>query len=139
MKKLSVLLLAVALFACSNNGGSTTLKGSAEKADEEGLKVTAEVEVEDGKITSVFIDQEYTIDGVTKGKKEWKEDYGMSAIGKTEWYLQVEYLEEKLVGTDGTIELSEDGHAADEDILAGCTIALGDIAEVVAEAVKNAK
>lgn len=139
MKKLSVLLLAVALVACSKP--AEVKKGTGELTNSKGFKVTAEVEVTDGKISKVTIDEEYEKDGVKKTKKEFGAEYAMkeaSKIGK-EWDEQIKFLEEKLVGTDGDIELDEKGYPTSDDIKAGCTINLTDIEKVVLDAVKNAK
>ena len=40
-----------------------------------------------------------------------------SPIGK-EWNEQIDFLQEKLVGTDGTIALNESGYPTDEEVLA---------------------
>lgn len=149
MKKLSVLLLAVALVACSNGGNETVVKeGHAEVAiDNHGSAETVYVDVKvdgDGKITEVSIDESYTKDGVQKNKKEWGAEYGMSEknggpskVG--EWDEQVKFLEGKLVGTDGTIELDDKGYPTSEDITSGCTINLTSIQKAVLDAVKSAK
>lgn len=142
MKKLTVLLAAVLLAAC----GAKTVTGTVdhEFEDKGGNKQVNHVEVTltDGKIDSVSINETYTTkDGEATTKKDLKEGYNMkkaSGIGK-EWYEQIEFLEGKLVGTDGKIALGEDGKATDEDIKAGCTIALGEIAAAIEEAIAAAK
>lgn len=141
MKKLLVLGLAFVLCACG--GAATTTKGEGEYVftDHDGAeqKVTAVVELEDGKVTKVEIDETYTKDGEQTTKKTLGDDYGMSAIGKVEWDDQVAHLEEQLVGTDGTIELDEAGYATNEDVLSTCTINLTNIEKAVANAIANAK
>ena len=142
MKKLSVLLLALALCAC----GAKTTKGTGEAVyDNYGTeaKVTAEVTLKDGKIESIYIDETYPDKetGEMSTKKTLKEKYDMkkaSPIGK-EWYEQVETLEGLLKGTDGKIALDETGKATDADVLAGCTINLTHIQEAIDNAIKNAK
>lgn len=142
MKKLFMLALAFVLCAC---GGSTVATGTHEQifTDKNGVEqsVTVAVELEDGKITKVEIDETYDVNGEKTIKKTLGADYGMtvaSPIGK-DWFEQIAHLEETLVGTDGTIELDEAGYATNEDVKAGCTINLGTIAEAVKAAVTNAK
>ncbi len=140
MKKLSALLLALALVGCSSNTAETK-SASIEYPLESGEKILVDVELDgEGLISKISIDETYKDkDGNETTKKELKEDYGMSAIGKVEWYKQIESLEQNLVGTDGSFEVDDEGHATDEDILAGCTISLTDIEKAVEEAVAEAK
>lgn len=140
MKKLSALLLALALVGCSSNTVETK-SASIEYPLESGEKILVDVELDgEGLISKISIDETYKDkDGNETTKKEMKEDYGMSAIGKVEWYKQIESLEQNLVGTDGSFEVDDEGHATDEDILAGCTISLTDIEKAVEEAVAEAK
>ena len=141
MKKLSALLLAIALVGCSSNIGSEVKTASIEHELESGEKILVDVELDgEGLISKISIDETYKDnDGNATTKKEMKEDYGMSETGKVEWYKQIESLEENLIGTDGSFEVDAEGHATDEDILAGCTIGLTDIEKAVEEAVAAAK
>lgn len=59
---------------------------------------------------------------------------GSSEIGK-EWYEQIEFLEQCLIGTKGQLTLDGEGKPADEEILAGCTIDLSHIMQGVQEAI----
>ena len=143
MKKLLMLALAFVLCAC---GGATVTKGEANhkftdytSGSEQAVMVS--VELEDGKITKVEIDETYTKDGQATTKRTLGADYAMkdfSPIGK-EWNEQIDFLQEKLVGTDGTIALNEAGIPTDADVLTGCTINLTNIAAAVKEAVNNAE
>lgn len=107
----------------------------------------------EGKIADVEIDcaqtalntVEFPADLTTvdvRSKAEKKEDYGMAAImGVPEWYVQVDALEEVLVGMTAeevaAIELVEsNGHmvATDETIYAACTMNMTDFVEAVVKA-----
>ena len=139
MKKLSVLLLALALAACSST--SNVKKASIEHELDSGEKILVDVELENGKIKSISIDETYKDkDGNATTKKTLGTDYGMSASPNTvgEWDEQIKALEAELVGTDGKFEVGADGKATDEDILAGCTIGLTEIEKAVEEAVAEA-
>lgn len=130
------------------NTGSTT-DGNAQ------VDATVAVVVLDaeGKIVDVEIDCAQTVLNTTefpadlttvdvRSKAEKKEDYGMAAImGVPEWYVQVDALEEVLVGMTGeevaAIELVEsNGHmvATDETIYAACTMNMTDFVEAVTKA-----
>ncbi|MBQ7873570.1 MAG: hypothetical protein IJ306_00200 [Oscillospiraceae bacterium] len=109
----------------------------------------------EGKIVSVQIDcaqtKLSTVDGVlgdlaecdTRSKNTKKEDYGMAAVmGVPEWYVQVDALEEALVGMTAeevaAIELVEhNGHNValnDEVIYAACTMDLTGFKAAIAKA-----
>ena len=143
MKKLLMLALAFVLCAC---GGATVKTGSTEyvftdytSGSEQ--KVMVSVELEDDKITKVEIDETYTKNGENTTKRTLGEGYemkGASPIGK-EWFEQIDFLQEKLVGTDGTIALDETGKPTDAEVLTGCTINLTNIAAAVKEAVDKAE
>lgn len=143
MKKLLMLALAFVLCAC---GGGAVTKGSVEYKFSDyntGAEqfVNVSVELEDGKITKVDIDETYDHNGEKTTKKTLGADYNMkpaSPIGK-EWNEQIAFLEEALVGTDGTIEIDEAGYPTSEDVKAGCTINLFNISAAVKEAVNNAE
>lgn len=139
MKKLSLVLVALALVACSK--APVVKNGTATKEiDNHGNAetITVNVTTEDGKLTKVEIDETYK--GSTK--KTLAADYNMkaaSAIGK-EWDEQAKFLEEYLVSKNVTeVALDAEGKPTDADVLAGCTIAVGDLLEVATEAVKAAK
>ena len=143
MKKLLMLALAFVLCAC---GGAVVTKGETKYSFSDyntGAEqfVEVSVELEDGKITKVEIDETYDVNGEKTTKKTLGADYNMkpaSPIGK-EWNEQIAFLEEALVGTDGTIEIDASGYPTSEDVKAGCTINLYNIAAAVKEAVANAK
>ena len=143
MKKLLTVLFAVLMLtACgssnddTNDNAATELKGAAEIATEKG-SVNTEVTLVDGKITAIAIDE---VEGENT-KKTLGADYGMKAASSIEKELneQIAHLENALIGTGGTIALTEEGKAASEDIISGCTINLSVIAQSVSEAVANAK
>ena len=121
MKKLLVLsLMAMVLCGCGSNAEpQSATKESAKDAD--GNYATATVEVTDGKITAISLDE---IMGEAS-KKELGEDYGMkvaSKIGK-HWHEQVEFLENYIVENGlEAVELDDAGYAKNDDVLAGCTI-----------------
>ncbi len=112
----------------------------------------------DGKIVSAFIDVaqasrlgfdatglatiDETYDARTKQQKG--ADYGMignSEIGK-EWYEQANAFAAYVVGMTGdevaAIEVTEEGDAVSEDILAGTTVTVTDYIAVIVEAYNNA-
>ncbi len=136
MKKLFLIACACLLAACSS---AASLTGTAESAkNESGDYTTATVVVKGDKIESV------SLDVITEAgsKKELKDDYNMkgaSGIGK-EWYEQAEFLENYLKenGID-SVNLTAEGYAADEDVLAGCTINIKELVETAQEAYNNAK
>lgn len=79
-----------------------------------------------------------------KTKKELGEEYGMrsaSPIGK-EWFEQAAAFEEYVVGKTADevkgIEVNEESKPVDEDLLAGCTISIGDYVEAITEAIDTA-
>lgn len=137
MKKLSVLLMVLALAGCSNTPASTTKTGSAEVGADDS-KTTVTVTLEGDKLTAVEIDQ---VNGDST-KKQLGNDYNMkqaSGIEK-EWFEQAEFLENYMVENNTTeIELDETGKAVSEDVLSGCTIGIKDIVDAASQAVKAAK
>ena len=137
MKKLSVLLMVLALVGCSSNTAPVSKTGTGE-VETDSDKTTVTVTLEGDKLTAVSIDQ------ANKGsdsKKELKEAYNMkqaSSIGK-EWFEQAEFLENYMVENNTTeIEMDENGKAVSEDVLSGCTIGIKDIVEAANQAVKAA-
>lgn len=137
MKKLSVLLMVLALAGCSNTPASTTKTGTAEVgADDSKTMVT--VTLEGDKLTAVEIDQ---VNGDST-KKKLGNDYNMkqaSSIDK-EWFEQAEFLENYMVENNTTeIEVDENGKAVSEDVLSGCTVGIKDIVDAASQAVKAAK
>ena len=120
MKKINLLLLTLFLFACS-----PTLKGIGkyEFLDRNGEKqeVSVVLEMKDDKISSISIDETYIQDGEKTTKKRLGAAYGMKEVegSKGEWNEQIKHLEMELIGTDGDIELNEEGYPTDEDITSG--------------------
>lgn len=141
MKKLVCLFAAAVLLAgCGGGDKAVELTGTA--TNEDGLVTTAKVTKEGDKITKVDINETYKDkEGNDTTKKDLGDNYGMkemsaqTGIGK-EWHEQVKFLEDYIVknGVD-KIELDEDGKAANEDVLTGCTIKI----KPYIEAVKAAK
>ncbi len=76
-------------------------------------------------------------------KNELGDKYGMSAIGKVEWYKQVEafcnYVIGKTVADVKGIAVSEGGKPADADLSASVTIAIGTFQAIIEKAVQNAQ
>ena len=139
MKKINLYLLTLFLFACS-----PTLKGIGkyEFEDRNGEKqeVSVVLEMKDDKISSITIDETYIQDGEKTTKKRLGAAYGMKEVegSKGEWNEQIKHLEMELIGTDGDIELNEEGYQTDEDITSGCTINLTNIEKGIKNAISNA-
>lgn len=137
MKKLSLLLAVFLLAAC---GGKETLTGAAQtEANEKGEYSLAEVTLEDGKITKIYLD---AVKGGKKKAAELGSDYNMkgnSKIGK-EFNEQMEFLQDYIVKNGlEAVTLGEDGKATNEDVLTGCTVNLKDIMAAAEAAVEDAK
>ena len=138
MKKLLVLsLMAMVLVGCGSNAEpQSATKESAKDAD--GNYATATVEVTDGKITAISLDE------ITGGqsKKELGEEYGMavaSKIGK-HWHEQVEFLENYIVKNGlEAVELDDAGYPKNDDVLAGCTFNIGNLVNTAKEAEASLK
>ena len=138
MKKLLVLsLMAMVLVGCGSNAEpQSATKESAKDAD--GNYATATVEVTDGKITAISLDE------ITGGqsKKELGEDYGMavaSKIGK-HWHEQVEFLESYIVKNGlEAVELADAGYPKNDDVLAGCTFNIANLVNTAKEAEASLK
>ena len=144
MRKLTALLvLALALVGCGAPK-VTSSEYEYKYTDNKGTEQTifVNVELEDGKISKIEIDETYVdAEGNPTTKKEMKEAYYMKTYGgsKGEWYEEIAHLEKELVGTDGNFTLDETGRATDADILTGCTIGLTEIQKAVVAAVADAK
>ncbi len=143
-------------------GIATDMSKSADAtADAEGVAqaysfYTAVTTGADGKITSCFVDaSQGTVNFDTKGvistdlaatqpsKQELKEGYGMkkaSAIGK-EWYEQANafatYVTGKTIDEVKGIAVSDEGLAADADLVSSVTVHIGPFIAVVDKAVAN--
>lgn len=138
MKKLLILATALMLLAGCSSKPTTKVGKYESEPNDKGDVTVAEVKLEGDKITSVFID----VNTANGSKKELKEEYGMkkaSAIGK-EWYEQAAALEQFIVenGVDA-VTVGEDQKATNEDLLAGCTMAVKDYVDAVKAAIENAK
>lgn len=101
---------------------------------------TAKISIDsEGKIKSVYLDTTYTTaEGVATTKKALKENYGMSAIGATEWYIQVEALEKAIVEHNGIdfLKLDENGKT---DAVSSCTIKIDALYKAAEAALNKAK
>lgn len=109
----------------------------------------------DGKIVKCVLDvaqnkMGFTAEGKVvmkdefKTKKELKEEYNMkpaSPIGK-EWDEQAKFMEEFVIGKTADevkgIAVDESSHPTDTDLAAGCTMAIGDFVEAIAQAAETA-
>lgn len=109
--------------------------------DAEGKIVDIEIDCAQTKLNTVEFPDLTTVD--VRSKAEKKEDYGMAAVmGVPEWYVQVDALEEVLVGMTAeevaAIELIEhNGHNValnDETIYAACTMDLTGFKAAIAKA-----
>ena len=148
MKKVFIVivsLLCLVVTGCgSNNIKEGTYKGTTiDNYGGQENTASAEVVIDaNGKITSVYLDTTYTVDGVQTTKKTLKEGYGMmghpygSKVG--EWYEQVEKLEAAIVEHQGTdfLALGEDGKT---DAVSGCTISISALVEATNKALEQAK
>ncbi len=108
---------------------------------------------EDGRVVKCVIDTaevagEFTSEGKFvsktefKTKGELKESYGMSAIGKTEWYKQADAFAKQVIGKtskDIASLMANDGKGNSNVIAAGCTIYVTDFVKAVDTAINNAK
>lgn len=139
MKKINLYLLTLFLFACS-----PTLKGIGkyEFLDRNGEKqeVSVVLEMKDDKISSISIDETYIQDGEKTTKKRLGAAYGMKEVegSKGEWNEQIKHLEMELIGTNGDIDLNDEGYPTNEDITSGCTINLVNIEKGIQNAISNA-
>ncbi len=139
MKKITVLVLGLAmLLACiptlaETVGNETyTVKTGVSWNDQWGLTIANVIE-QDGQVFKVLCDT--VRDGVSS--KEKFNDYGilaMSSIGK-EWWEQVAYYENSVRnnGVDA-VEIDENNHALNADVISGATINIADFTT----AIKNA-
>lgn len=109
--------------------------------DAEGKIVDIEIDCAQTKLNTVEFPDLTTVD--VRSKAEKKEDYGMAAVmGVPEWYIQVDALEEVLVGMTAAdveaIELVEhNGHQValnNETIYAACTMDLTGFKAAIAKA-----
>lgn len=138
MKNLRMLLLALFLFACSP---ALQGEGKYEFVDQNGETqyVHVVLKMKNDKITSIAIDESYTKDGEKTTKKKLGASYGMKEVpgSKGEWNEQIKHIEMELLGTDGDIDLDEQGYPVDEDVLSGCTINLTNIEKGIELAIEN--
>ena len=117
MKKLLVLsLMAMVLCGCGSNNTEpqTATKESAKDANGDYAKVT--LEVTDGKITKIDLDE--TSQGTSK--KELGEEYILNN------------------GLD-KVELDGNGYAKNDDVLAGCTINIANMMQTAKDAEASLK
>ena len=140
MKKINLLLLTLFLFACSPAYKGI---GKYEFEDRNGEKqeVSVVIEMKDDEISSISIDETYTQDGERTTKKRLGASYGMKDVegSKGEWNEQIKHLEMELIGTDGDIDLNDEGYPTDEDITSGCTINLMNIDKAIENAISNVR
>lgn len=138
MKKINLYLLTLFLFACSPVYKGI---GKYEFEDRNGEKqeVNVVLEMKDDKISSISIDETYTQNGERTTKKRLGASYGMKDVegSKGEWNEQIKHLEMELIGTDGKINLNDEGYPTDEDITSGCTINLMNIDHAIENAISN--
>lgn len=128
MKKFFLVFGMIMLIACSKQPAEKIKYGSAEfKSGKE--KIMVSLTMQDDKIIELSIDETYQ--GSTK--KTLKEAYDLkvvSDIGK-EWYEQIVFLENYILENGSEIEVAESGRAMNQDVLAGCTIAIDDILNAI--------
>lgn len=136
-------------------GEAKATDATADKEGQLSVDVTmAAVTVDaDGKIVACRIDTmqntlKYTVDGKAIGnpeaktKRELGNDYGMSKIGKKEWFEQVNALEGVVAGKtlDEVKALMVEGYKpGDALVAAGCTISIPDYIAAIEKAYNAAK
>lgn len=101
-----------------------------------------------GKIASVYLDSTYEQDGISTTKKTLGDDYAMKETsanigvipGGSEWYEQVEVLENKIIQEQGTdfVKWSKED-SSKLDAVSGVTIAATDFIKAVDSALADAK
>lgn len=139
-KKWLCLGLGFLLCGCGSSKEPVKTEGSGTHTSSNGEVTTAKVELEDGKIKDVDIDE--TAKGKDKTKKELGDDYNMkqaSPISK-EWDEQVDFFEDYVEknGVD-KIKVNADGKAENDDVKSGCTISVDGFIEAIKDGEKNAK
>ena len=133
--------MGISMSTASSKAGNAQIDATvaAVVLDEAGKIVAARIDVAQDKmdVTDGKVDPEKTF----LTKQELKEDYGMSKIGATEWYIQAAAYEEFLIGKTAeeiaAVELVQDGaHTvfADEALKASCSISVGEFREAVLKA-----
>ena len=136
-------------------GAASATDATAEKEGQGSADVTmAAVTVDaEGKIVACRIDtmqskMKYTAEGKAianaeaKSKRELGNDYGMSAIGKKEWFEQANALEALVAGK--TLDevkalVTAEGKGNDDVIAAGCTITISGYITAIEKAYNAAK
>ena len=125
----------------ANGTGSYVTTAAAVLLDDGGRVVKCEIDTAE-------VAGEFTAEGKFisktefKTKGELKESYGMSAVGKTEWYKQADAFEKQVVGKtakDIASLMASDGKGNETVQNAGCTIFVTDFIKAVDAAVSNAK
>lgn len=152
-KRLLALVVLVFAFvfvlaACQNNQQDNiksdklkdgTYTATATNFSPQGYKPTVEVVIKDGKVYSVLIDEISEDSGATKRAQSESGQYRMVELGgaQSEWHEQVA-LYEKAVVEQGVenVKLDENGVP---DAISGCTITVGEYAELIKEAINKAK
>ena len=121
--------------------GSADVTMAAVTVDAEGKIVACRIDTMQSKM-------KYTAEGKAignpeaKSKRELGNDYGMSAIGKKEWFEQINALEGVVVGKtlDEVKALMVDGYKpGDALVAAGCTISIPDYIAAIEKAYNAAK
>ncbi len=147
--------VGVTLAAIVDDSASKPASAEAEGSAQMTVNICAAA-VENAKVAGAIIDiaqpafsfngaGEITDKKFSGTKRELLDDYGMKAIspiGK-EWYEQAEAFCDYIVGMSASdisaIGIGEAGKATDADLLAGCTVAVGDFVKIAAKAVGMAR
>ncbi len=125
----------------ANGVGSYVTTAAAVLLDEDGRVIKCEIDTAE-------VVGEFTAEGKFVSKTEFntkgelKENYGMSKIGKTEWYKQADAFEKQVVGKtakDIASLMANDGRGNADVMAAGCTIYVTDFVKAVDAAISNAK
>lgn len=123
-----------------NGGSESDACFAAVLVDNDGKIVKCVIDVAQCK-TAHTVDGKFVDQGEYQTKDEKKENYGMSKIGKAEWYVQKDSFCNLVVGK--TVDevaafIAADGSVAEAVTSAGCTIKIGDFVAAVKKAVAAA-
>ena len=134
-----VTLSAQALDKARNGG--TAWKDGTWRADQaefsQGYKYFVELTIKNGKITAVNWDANKEKGAVTKKQQSRAGDYVMTDNGP-KWHEQAQTMEKALIETQDPGKLAYDRDTGKTDAYAGVSIAVNEIAELSAEALKQA-
>lgn len=121
---------------------SITATMAAIIVDEDGKIISCELDASNDGTVAIDASGACSIAKAITTKGKLGNDYGMSATGKTEWYLQAEAFASVAVGKtlDEVKALVASDYKGTEDVVnAGCTIYVSDFAVAIEKAFANSK